>query len=285
MKDRLNFWQIGSRKVSLERTLVMGILNLTPDSFSDGGEIVTVDDALRRAEQMIADGTDIIDIGGESTRPGSKPVRAEDEIERVVPAIEEIAKRLETPISIDTTKAQVAKAALDAGAEIVNDISAFRFDAAMPAVVAWYKCGVVLMHSRGQFETMHSSTPADDIFEDVVSDFSRALTVSRDAAIADEAIAFDVGIGFGKTLEQNLELINGIDRLRREFKEFPFVIGTSRKSFLGKILGGAAVGERLEGSIVTAAIAAYNGVSIVRTHDIKETSAALKIVDALGGRS
>jgi dihydropteroate synthase len=132
---------------------------------------------------------------------------------------------------------------------------------------------------------MHSTPPAADIFEDVRSDFSRALAIARDAGITDEAIAFDVGIGFGKTLEQNLELINGIERLRREFDGSPFVIGTSRKSFIGKILGGAAVDQRLEGSIVTAAIAAYNGVSIVRTHDIKETSAALKIVDAICGRS
>lgn len=263
----------------------MGILNATPDSFSDGGEIVSVDDALRRAEQMIAEEADIIDVGGESTRPGSKPVSADEEIARVVPAIEAIAKRFDTPISVDTTKAQVAKAALDVGAEIVNDISAFRFDAAMPAVVAWYKCGVVLMHSRGQFESIHSTPPADDIFEDVTSDFSRALSIARNAGIADDAIAFDVGIGFGKTLEQNLELINGIDRLRGEFEGFPFVIGTSRKSFIGKILAGAAVDQRLEGSIVTAAIAVYNGVSIVRTHDIKETSAALKIVDAICGRS
>lgn len=261
----------------------MGILNVTPDSFSDGGEIMSVDDALRRVEQMIAEGADIIDVGGESTRPGSKPVSAEDEIARVIPAIGAISKRFDTPISVDTTKAQVAKSALDTGAEIVNDISAFRFDAAMPAVVAWYKCGVVLMHSRGQFESMHSTPPAEDIFENVTSDFARALTIAREAGIADESIAFDVGIGFGKTLEQNLELINGIKKLRHEFELFPFVIGTSRKSFIGKILGGAAVDQRLEGSIVTAAIAAYNGVSIVRTHDIKETSAALKIVDAVRG--
>ena len=259
----------------------MGVLNLTPDSFSDGGEIVTVDDALRRAEQMIEEGADIIDIGGESTRPGSKQVSVEEEIARVAPAIEAIAKRFDTPISVDTTKSQVAKAALDAGAEIVNDISAFRFDEAMPEMVSKYKCGVVLMHSRGQFESMHSTPPAEDIFEDVVSDFSRALTVAHEAGIADEAIVFDVGIGFGKTLEQNLTLINGLGRLRVGFPKYPFVIGTSRKSFIGKILDGAPVDARLEGSIVSAAVAAYNGVSIVRTHDIKETSAALKIVDAI----
>jgi dihydropteroate synthase len=208
-----------------------------------------------------------------------------DEIARVAPTIEAIAKRFDVPVSVDTTKSQVARATLDAGAEIINDISAFRFDEAMPAVVAEYKCGVVLMHSRGQFETMHSTPPADDIFEDVASDLSRALAIARDAGIADEAIAFDVGIGFGKTLEQNLALIDSVGKLRSVFPDFPFVIGTSRKSFIGKVLAGAAVDQRLEGSIVTAAIAAYNGVSIVRTHDIKETSAALKLVDAICRKS
>ena len=281
----LMFWQLRSRKLSLEGTLLMGILNLTPDSFSDGGEIVTVDDALRRAEQMIEEGAVIIDIGGESTRPGSKRVSVEEEIARVARAIEAIAKRFATPISVDTTKSQVAKAALDAGAEIVNDISAFRFDEAMPEAVSKHECGIVLMHSRGGFETMHSTPPTEDIFKDVASDFSRALTVAHHAGIADEAIALDVGIGFGKTLEQNLALINGIGRLRIEFPTYPFVVGASRKSFIGKILDGSPVDKRLEGSVVSAAIAVYNGVSIVRTHDIKETSTALKIVDAICGKS
>lgn len=277
-------WTTNRREVRLDHTLVMGIVNLTPDSFSDGGEIESADDALRRAERIIAEGAAIIDVGGESTRPGSKPVSVEDEIARVVPAIEVIAKRFDVPVSVDTTKSRVARAALDAGAEIVNDISAFRFDDEMPLAVAEYKCGVVLMHSRGQFETMHSTPPAEDIFKDVGSDFSRALSVARDAGIEDKAIALDVGIGFGKTLEQNLALIDGIEQLRTEFPNFPFVIGTSRKSFIGKILNGAAVDQRLEGSIVTAAIAVYNGVSIVRTHDIKETSAALRLVDAICGK-
>lgn len=277
----MRFWQIRGRQLSLEKTLIMGILNMTPDSFSDGGEIGSVDDALRRAERMIVEGANVIDIGGESSRPGSTPVGSNDEIARVVPAIEAIAKRFDTPISVDTTKSDVARAALDAGAEIVNDISAFRFDAAMPAIAAEYKCGVILMHSRGRFETLHETPPADDIFEDVTSDFRRAIATAKDARIAEEYIALDVGIGFGKTLEQNLALIDGFGRLRDEFSNYAFVIGTSRKSFIGKISGGASVGERLEGSLATAAIAVYNGVNIVRTHDIKETSAALKVVDAI----
>jgi dihydropteroate synthase len=274
-------WQIRGRELSLEKTLVMGILNVTPDSFSDGGRYFAADEALKRAERMIAEGADIIDIGGESSRPGSKPVTANEEVFRVAPVIEALAKRFDTPISVDTYKSSVARVAIDAGATIVNDISAFRFDDAMAATVAQLKTGVVLMHSRGQFETMHSMPPAEDIFEDVTRDFRRAIAAAHSAGIADAAIALDVGIGFGKTLDQNLALISGIGKLIKQFPEYPFVMGTSRKSFLGKLLGGAPVGERLEGSLATAVVAVRSGVRIIRTHDIKETSAALKIVDAL----
>ena len=274
-------WQIRGRELSLEKTLVMGILNVTPDSFSDGGRYFAADEALKRAERMIAEGADIIDIGGESSRPGSKPVTANKEVFRVAPVIEALAKRFDTPVSIDTYKSAVARAAVDAGAAIVNDISAFRFDDAMAATVAQLKTGVVLMHSRGQFETMHSMPPAEDIFEDVTRDFRRAIAAAHSAGIADAAIALDVGIGFGKTLDQNLALISGIGKLIKQFPEYPFVMGTSRKSFLGKLLGGAPVDERLEGSLATAVVAVRSGVRIIRTHDIKETSAALKIVDAL----
>jgi dihydropteroate synthase len=274
-------WQTRDRKLEIERPLVMGVLNVTPDSFSDGGQYYSFDDAIERAEQMIADGADIIDIGGESSRPGSSQVIDDEEIARVAPVVEAIAKRLDVPISVDTYKSSVARAAIAVGASIVNDISAFRFDAAMPATVAELKTGVVLMHSRGTFQTLHSSPPADDIFVDVREVFRRAIDVAHSAGIADEAIVLDIGIGFGKTLEQNLQLISGVDRLIKKFPQYPLLIGTSRKSFIGKLLGSAPVDQRLEGSLTTAAIAVWNGVRIVRTHDIKETSAALKIVDAL----
>jgi dihydropteroate synthase len=175
----------------------------------------------------------------------------------------------------------VAKAAGDAGAEIVNDISAFRFDPAMAATVSNASMAVIPMHSRGTFETLHSTAPADDIFEDVKAYLSRAINAALAAGILPDAIALDVGIGFGKTLEQNLSLIADLERVREVFPEYPLVIGTSRKSFIGKIMDGAAVNNRLEGSLATAVIAAYNGVNIVRTHDIKETSAALQMVDAI----
>ena len=259
----------------------MGILNATPDSFSDGGQISTIDDALARVEQMIVEGADIIDVGGESSRPGSTQISAEDEIKRVVPVIEALAKRFAVPISVDTYKAAVAKAAIDAGAEIVNDISAFRFDPAMATTVSNSRAAVILMHSRGQFETLHSTAPADDVFEDVKAHLGHAINTAYEAGISDDAIALDVGIGFGKTLQQNLSLICDLQRVRDSFASYPLVIGTSRKSFVGKILGDAPVDNRLEGSLATAVIAAYNGVSIVRTHDIKETSSALRMVDAI----
>jgi len=269
------------REFSLDRTLVMGILNVTPDSFSDGGKVLTIDDALRRVEQIIDDGADIIDIGGESSRPGSTQIDPDEEIARITPVIEAVGKKFDIPISVDTYKSQVAKAALDAGAEIVNDISAFRFDHELPSVVSNRRCAVIIMHSRGQFETLHSTPAAEDIFADVGSDLRRAIEIAHKAGIADEAIAIDVGIGFGKTLKQNLSLIAGIGRIRKEFARYPIVIGTSRKSFIGKLLNGAPADRRLEGSLATAVIAAYNGVNIVRAHDIKETSAALKLIDAI----
>ena len=249
----------------------MAILNVTPDSFSDGGAMPSIDDALRRAEQLIADGADILDIGGESTRPGSGRVAAKDEIERVVPVISAIAKRFDTPISVDTSKSQVARAAIDAGAEIINDISGLRFDALLAPVAAESNAGLVLMHSRGTFETMHSEGAVDDIFADVCIDFRRALTIAKASGVAAENIVLDIGIGFGKTFEQNLELIARLDRLVAEFVDYPMLVGVSRKSFIGKLLGGAAVDQRLYGSLAASAIALWNGANILRTHDAKAT--------------
>jgi len=277
----MQFWKTSRRSLPLDRTLLMGIVNMTPDSFSDGGQIIGVDQALTRIEQMISDGADIIDIGGESSRPGSSRVDSAEEIDRVVPVIEAVATRFDIPISVDTWKSEVAEAALDAGAEIINDISAFRFDSRMPAVVSDHQAGVILMHSRGEFDSLHTTPPADDIFNDVNGDLRRAIATAREAGIADDAIALDIGLGFGKTFEQNLALISGVGRIRSQFPEYPLVIGASRKSFIGKVLGGAGVNDRLEGSLAVAAIAASSGVSIVRAHDIKETSAVLKTIDAI----
>jgi len=277
--------QTSRRQISLDRPLVMGILNVTPDSFSDGGAFLAVDDAVRQAERLIGEGADIIDIGGESTRPGSERVAAEIEIGRVVPVIDAISKRFDVAISIDTSKSAVAVAAMDAGAEIINDISGLRFDAKVADVAARTNSGLVLMHSCGEFETMHSKPAARDIFAEVSTDLKRSVAEAKLAGVADANIVLDVGIGFGKTLEQNLELIAKLDRLVNEFAAYPILVGTSRKSFIGKILGGVPPSERLGGSIASALIAIQNGAKIVRVHDVKETVAAIKIAAAIAGES
>jgi dihydropteroate synthase len=207
-------WHIRDRILPIgERTLIMGILNVTPDSFSDGGQFITVDTALSHAEQMIAEGADIIDVGGESTRPGGEPVSAQDEIERVVPVIEVLARRTDTPISVDTTKSEVARAALDAGAAIVNDISALRFDFYIADAVARAGAGLVLMHSRGTPATRHRLPPVADIMHEVTHSLRASINMAERRGVKRESIVIDPGIGFGKSLEQNLELIAKVDQL------------------------------------------------------------------------
>lgn len=274
-------WTTNRRPISLARPLVMAILNVTPDSFSDGGRFADTDTALWQAERLINDGADILDIGGESTRPGSIRVSADEEISRVVPVIEAIAQRFDLPISIDTSKASVASASIDAGAEIINDISGLRFDPAIATVAARLETGLVLMHSRGEFETMHSQPPVDDILSEVAADFRRSTKLAMSAGVKPEQIVLDVGIGFGKTLDQNLELIAKLDKLVAEFTEFPLLVGASRKSFIGKLLNNAPPDQRLSGSLAAAAIAVWNGARVVRVHDVRETQDAIKVVTAL----
>lgn len=259
----------------------MGILNITPDSFSDGGATLSVDDALRKAEKFVAEGADILDVGGESTRPGSARVAADEEIRRVVPVIEAIAKRFDIPISVDTSKSEVAARALDVGAEIINDISGLRFDETIADIAAQSKAGLVLMHSRGEFQNMHSQPPVANIIEEVAQDFRRAIAVAKDHDVAPDSIALDVGIGFGKASEQNLELIAKLDKLTAEFKAYPMLVGTSRKSFIGKLLNDAPVTERLAGSLATAMIAVRNGAKILRVHDVKETVDGIRVITAI----
>ena len=274
-------WKTSLREIEITRPLVMGILNVTHDSFSDGGQFKDLDAALVRASQMADEGVDIIDIGGESTRPGSSRVSIEEEIGRTVPVIEAIVSRFDIPVSIDTTKLQVAEAALAAGAEIINDISGLRWDVHLAELAAASGAGLVLMHSRGDFETMHSLEPVDDVLRAVRADLQWSITTARAAGVAANHIVLDVGIGFGKTHEQNLELITKLDKLVAEFENFPLLVGTSRKSFIGKVLGGVPPPERLGGSLATAVIAAKNGAKILRVHDVRETVAALKVLAAL----
>ena len=256
--------------------LVMGIVNVTPDSFSDGGvhydRCAAVDAALR----MESDGATIVDIGGESTRPGSDTVSEAMELERVVPVIEGIRRRSDVPISIDTTKAGVAMAALDAGADIVNDVTALRGDPAMGTLVAQRGVPVVLMHMRGAPKTMQ----ADIRFDDVVADVARELTELRDAALAAGVaqIVVDPGIGFGKTGEHNLQLLA---RAHEFTKIAPLMIGASRKAFIGRLTGREAGPERMAGSLAAVAAAARAGAAIVRVHDVRETVDFLKVLDAI----
>jgi dihydropteroate synthase len=276
------YWRTARRDLDYgERALVMAILNVTPDSFSDGGMIGGVDEALRQAEKFIAEGADIIDIGGESTRPGSSRVSIKEETLRVVPVIEAITKRFDIPISVDTSKSEVAERAVAAGAEIINDISGLRFDPKIADIAAALKTGLVLMHSRGDFESMHSQPPVSDIVREVSDELRCAIGKARRSGVPDENIVLDIGIGFGKTQEQNLELLAKLDKLTAEFSDYPVLVGTSRKSLIGKLLDGAPVNERLSGSLATAAIAVWNGAKIVRVHDVKETVETLKIVRAV----
>ena len=269
-----------------ERTLIMGILNVTPDSFSDGGRFVTVDSALAHAEQMIAEGADIIDVGGESTRPGGEPISVEDEINRVVPVIEVLAQRTTTPISVDTTKSEVARAALDAGASIVNDISALRFDFYVADVVARAGAGLVLMHSRGTPATMHRLPPVADIMHEVTHSLRASTKMAERRGVKRESIVIDPGIGFGKSQEQNLELIAKLDQLIAAFPEYPLLIGTSRKSFIGRLLAGdsgtpAPAEDRLYASLATITAAVLKGAHIVRVHDVKASLDALRVAESI----
>ena len=266
----------------------MGILNVTPDSFSDGSKFSSLDKALAHAEQMIAEGADIIDVGGESTRPGATPVSPEEELQRVIPIIETLAKRTTIPISIDTTKSSVARAALAEGAAIVNDISALRFDYHIADAVAKTGAGLVLMHSRGTPITMHKLPPVADIMREVVGSLGSSITMAERRGLKRESIAIDPGIGFGKSQQQNLELIAKLDQLAAAFPGLPLVIGTSRKSFIGRALAHengepAPVEERLHGTLATVTAAVLRGAHIVRTHDVKETCESVRVVDTIKG--
>jgi dihydropteroate synthase len=246
-----------------DRPLVMGILNLTPDSFSDGGRCLRRRDALRYAEQMIADGAAVIDVGGESTRPGAAPVSVQEELRRVLPVVERLAPCV--PVSIDTSKAEVAAAAVAAGASIVNDVTAMRGDPRMVDVVARSQAAVILMHMRGTPRTMQRNPRYDNVVREVGAFLRGAARQAERAGIAPERILIDPGIGFGKQLRHNLELLHGIDRLRRI--GYPVVIGPSRKSFIGHLLG-VDVDRRLAGTLACVAHAAAQGVEIVRVHDV-----------------
>lgn len=260
------------------QTVIMGILNVTPDSFSDGGLYFDKEDAVAYGEALAAAGADIIDIGGESSRPFSEPVPVEEEIRRVVPVIEELTRRLSVPISIDTTKAQVARQALEAGAVMVNDIGALRLDPAMADLVADRDVPVVLMHMKGTPKTMQNNPQYKNVVGEVKGFLADVVHGAEEAGIDRSKIIVDPGIGFGKTVTHNLRLIKDL----RAFRALgvPILIGVSRKSFISKLLG-PGDGHREVGTQAAVAAAALNGAHIVRVHDVKRTRETLKVVDAI----
>ena len=260
------------------RTHIMGILNVTPDSFSDGGKFLGFQNAVDQGMKMIQEGADIIDVGGESTRPGSDPVSLEEELSRVIPVISSLAQKTEVPISIDTYKSEVAGRALEAGAQMINDISALRFDPEMKKVVSESKVPIVLMHIKGTPKDMQKDPSYDDVIGEVRDYLRDSLGIAQRVGIAKDRIIIDPGIGFGKRLEDNLNILKKL----REFSILgcPILIGCSRKAFIGRILD-LPVQERLEGSLAALAVAVMNGANIVRVHDVKESKRVAGLVDAV----
>ena len=275
-------WRLARRSLAYgERTLVMGVLNITPDSFSDGGQFYEFDRAIEQVERMIAQGADIIDVGGESTRPASEFVSEDEELRRVIPVIERVASSASIPISIDTTKPSVARAALEAGAEIVNDISGLRFDQAIADEAARAKAGLVLMHSRGTPKDMQQLPPVADIMSEVITGLRQSVAIAEQRGVPRNGIVIDPGIGFGKNAEQNFELIARLEELASEFSDLPLMIGTSRKSFIGKLLDSAPADQRLYGTLASVVAAVLKGAQIVRVHDVKPAVEAVKVADAI----
>lgn len=282
-------WRLRSRELELgPRTLVMGILNVTPDSFSDGGRFLSRDHAVGHALQMLDEGADIIDIGGESTRPGARVgeagVSADEELSRIVPVIEDVLReRPGTIISVDTYKAGVARFTIGAGAEIVNDVSALRWDAIMPATLTDLGCGVILMHTRGRPEEWRSLPPSPDIVAEVKADLRRWSEAAVSAGIARDRLVLDPGFGFGKRFDENYPLLARLS----EFHElrFPVLSGTSRKSFIGRTLAreheDAPAEERLYGTLSTVVASVLQGAHIVRVHDVKPAAEAVKVADEI----
>ena len=254
-----------------EKTYVMGILNVTPDSFSDGGSYTSIDKAMEQAEKMIQQGADIIDVGGESTRPGHVQIGDEEEIKRVVPVIREIKKKFDIPVSIDTYKSVVAKAALEAGADLLNDIWGFRYDEKMAELAAEYDVPVCLMHNRDNLDY-------DDFMEDVKKDLQISLDIAEKYGVKKENIMLDPGVGFGKTYEQNLMVMNHLEEIVD--LGYPVLLGTSRKSVIGLTLD-LPVDEREEGTLATSVLGAIKGCQFVRVHDVEKNVRALKMTDAI----
>lgn len=260
-------WRTARRDFDLQRPLIMGILNLTPDSFSDGGCFDTVEKAVEQALRMEAEGADCIDIGGESTRPGAPPVQEEQELARIMPVLERLSGRLQCAISVDTWKSAVARQALAAGAEIINDISGFMFDPAMAEIVAGSGAAAVLMHTRGTPENMQQNTGYADLMGEISTYLRSSIARAQASGMSRDRIAIDPGIGFGKGCSANLELLRRLPELQG--LGLPILVGTSRKSFIGAVLGRTSPSERTFGTAATVALSVAGGASILRVHDVR----------------
>jgi len=254
-----------------KKTYIMGILNVTPDSFSDGGKYNDPEKAVERAIEMVRNGADIIDVGGESTRPGFTPVNVEEELTRVIPVVKILARELNVPISVDTTKSIVAEKALEAGAHIINDVWGLQKDPDLAGIISKYDAGVVVMHNK-------EDTVYTDLMRQVVDFLRKSVEIAINAGIEPDHIAVDPGIGFGKTFEHNLEVMRNLEALKD--LKLPILLGTSRKSFIGKILD-LPVTERVEGTAATVALGIAKGIDIVRVHDVLEMKRVAKVTDAI----
>lgn len=264
--------KIGNREFDVEKhTYVMGILNVTPDSFSDGGRYDKVDQALFRVEEMVSQGIDILDIGGESSRPGFQPVHWREECRRVIPVIEQIKKRFEIPISLDTCKSDVAKWGIYAGVDMINDVWGLKFDENMAQVVSKEEVPCVLMHNRKE-------ASYENIMEEICRDLRESIAIAHKAGISDDKIILDPGVGFGKSYENNLEVIDKLEQLKA--MGYPILLGTSRKSVIGLTLD-LPVNDRIEGTLVTTVFGVLKGCAFVRVHDVKENIRAIKMTEAI----
>jgi dihydropteroate synthase len=272
--------RLPSRTLKLgERTLVTGVLNITPDSFSDGGAHYDIDAAVARALDIERQGANIIDIGAESTRPGSEGIAAQEELVRLLPVLDNLRGKLKIPISVDTSKSHVAEAAAELGAEIVNDVTGLRSDPRIAEVVRRRRLGLVLMHMRGVPGTMQKRPFARDVLRDVTTGLRRSIALARRAGVAKSQLLIDPGIGFGKSYPQNYELLARLSELAR--LGYPLVVGTSRKTFIGRAMGGAPVSERAWGTAATVAASILGGAHIVRVHDVAEMVQVARVTDAI----
>ncbi len=281
MRSRKKFrlWLPSRTLVLGERTLIMGVLNVTPNSFSDGGVYFGADEAVARAIELERAGADILDIGGESTRPGAEGISADEERRRILPVLEKLRGRLSIPVSVDTSKAEVAEAAASAGAEILNDVTGLRADPRLAEVARRRRLPLILMHMRGEPRTMQKTPFARDVLRDVTAGLRRAAATARRAGVAKSQIVLDPGIGFGKSYAQNFELLARLPELAR--LGFPLLVGTSRKGFIGQALGGAPETERAWGTAATVAASILGGAHIVRVHDVAEMAQVARVADAI----